>query len=375
MGKYLPKYWMGKWRDKGPFSKNMDKKFKTCLLLLTGGIDKIDGNTLKMADSIDKVHSREESVTMKVIVTGGAGFIGSHIVDLLIARGDRVVIIDNLSSGKKEHIHPEAKWIEMDLTNPELSDVFMREKPEAVIHQAAQIRVDVSVEDPVLDANTNIIGTINLLEACRKSGVKKVVYASSAAVYGDPKYLPVDEEHPVSPLSGYGISKHTVEHYLEVYAHLYGLKYTVLRYANVYGLRQDPRGEGGVISILVDKYLKKEPFTIFGDGEQTRDYIYVEDVAKANVAALSRGDGEILNVGTGVQTSLNQLLSLFDEIASFENEKVHGPDRPGDIKHSYFKNDKVCRILDWKPKYTLMEGLRKTYEYYQNEYRKMDKEM
>ncbi|MGA8942238.1 MAG: SDR family oxidoreductase [Thermoactinomyces sp.] len=312
---------------------------------------------------------------MKILVTGGAGFIGSHIVDLLVARGDQVVTIDNLSSGKKEQVHPAAKLVEMDLTDPELVHVFERERPEAVIHQAAQIHVNTSVEDPILDANINIIGSINLLEACRKTGVKKIVYASSAAVYGNPEYLPIDEKHPVAPLSGYGISKHTVEHYLEVYSQLYGLKYTALRYANVYGLRQDPRGEGGVISILVDKYLQREPFTIFGDGEQTRDYIYVEDVARANLAALTAGDGQILNIGTGVQTTLNQVLALFDEIASYQNRKLNGPDRPGDIRHSYFDNRKACSTLNWQPKYSLREGLHKTYAYYQNEYRKIDKKM
>lgn len=312
---------------------------------------------------------------MKILVTGGAGFIGSHIVDLLVARGDQVVTIDNLSSGKKEQVHPAAKLIKIDITDPGLIHVFEQEKPEAVIHQAAQIHVNTSVEDPVLDANTNIIGTINLLEACRKTGVKKVVYASSAAVYGNPEYLPIDEKHPVAPLSGYGISKHTVEHYLEVYSRLYGLKYTALRYANVYGLRQDPRGEGGVVSILVDKYLRREPFTVFGDGEQTRDYIYVEDVARANLAAITAGDGQLLNIGTGIRTTLNQVLALFDEIASFQNRKLTGPDRTGDIKHSYFDNRKACSTLNWQPQYSLKEGLRKTYAYYQDEYRKIDKKM
>ncbi|MBA4602994.1 NAD-dependent epimerase/dehydratase family protein [Thermoactinomyces mirandus] len=312
---------------------------------------------------------------MKIIVTGGAGFIGSHIVDLLAERGDQVVVIDNLSSGKKEQVHPDARLVQMDITDPGLVDLFEKEKPEALIHQAAQIHVNTSVENPILDANINIVGSVNILEACRKTGVRKIVYASSAAVYGNPDYLPLDEKHPVAPLSGYGISKHTVEHYLEVYSRLYGLNYTVLRYANVYGLRQDPRGEGGVVSILVDKYLNREPFTVFGDGEQTRDYIYVEDVAKANLAALTAGDGEILNIGTGVRTSLNQVLELFDEIASYQNNKLTGPDRPGDIKHSYFDNQKACSTLNWQPEYTLKEGLSKTYEYYQNKYRKIDKKM
>jgi UDP-glucose 4-epimerase len=312
---------------------------------------------------------------MKVLVTGGAGFIGSHIVDQLVEKGDQVVIIDNVSSGRVENINEQARFYRMDITDPDLLSVFERERPEAVIHQAAQIHVHTSVEDPLFDAGTNILGTINLLEACRKTGVKKVVYASSAAIYGNPEYLPIDEKHPIAPLSGYGVSKYTVEHYLAVYHHLYGLKYTILRYANVYGLRQDPRGEGGVISILVDKYLRHEPFTVFGDGEQTRDYIYVGDVARANIEALQLGDGEVLNVGTGVSTSLNEVVKIFNEIAGYENKVEYGPERAGDIKHSYFDNGKIRQILAWEPKMTLAEGLRKTYEYYQDIYRKMDKEM
>ncbi|MBA4495993.1 NAD-dependent epimerase/dehydratase family protein [Paenactinomyces guangxiensis] len=310
---------------------------------------------------------------MKVLVTGGAGFIGSHIVDQLIARGDQVAIVDNISTGKETQIHPQASFYKMDLTSPGLLEVLEREKPEAVIHQAAQIHVNTSVLDPVFDANVNILGTIRLLEASRQTGVKKVVYASSAAVYGDPQYLPIDEQHPVQPLSGYGISKYTPEHYLSVYHHLYGLEYTILRYANVYGLRQDPRGEGGVISIFIDKVINDQPLTIFGDGEQTRDYIYVEDVAKANLAATAAGEGEVLNIGTGVSTSLNEVVRLFNDISGKENAVQYGPERSGDIKHSYFNNEKACSVLNWKPAVSFTEGLRKTYEYYCHEYRKMDK--
>ncbi|MBA4541799.1 MULTISPECIES: SDR family oxidoreductase [Thermoactinomyces] len=312
---------------------------------------------------------------MKVLVTGGAGFIGSHIVDQLVEKGDQVVIVDNISSGRKENINEKARFYQIDITDSDLLNVFERERPEAVIHQAAQIHVHTSVKEPMFDATVNILGTINLLEACRKTGVKKVVYASSAAIYGNPEYLPIDEKHPVAPLSGYGVSKYTPEHYFAIYRQLYGLNYTILRYANVYGLRQDPRGEGGVISILVDKYLRRESFTVFGDGEQTRDYIYVGDVARANIMALSQGDGEVFNVGTGVSTSLNEVVKRFNEIAGYENKVEYGPEREGDIKHSYFNNGKIRRVLGWQPEVTLEEGLRKTYEYYQDIYRKMDKEM
>lgn len=311
---------------------------------------------------------------MKVLVTGGAGFVGSHIVDQLIARGDQVVVVDNVSSGKKSQVNQQAVFYHVDIRSEELKEILAKERPEVVIHQAAQIHVDTSVKNPALDAEINILGSINLLEACRLAGVNKLVYASSAAVYGTPHYLPIDEKHPIAPLAGYGISKYTVEHYLSVYHQLYGLKYTILRYANVFGLRQDPRGEGGVISIFINKVLEEQPLTIFGDGEQTRDYIYVEDVARANLAAIERGDGEVLNVGTGVKTSLNEVVRQFETITGKKLEVQYGPDRAGDIKHSYFNNEKVRRVLAWEPRVSFAEGLSKTYEYYQAEYRKMDKE-
>lgn len=304
---------------------------------------------------------------MKVLVTGGAGFIGSHIVDLLIQRGDEVIIIDNLSTGKEEQIHPQARFYCIDLNDPRLIEIVKEEQPDAIVHQAAQIHVPTSVENPVFDATCNIIGTLNVLEACRQANVQKVVYASSAAVYGNPQYLPLDEEHPVQPLSGYGISKHTPEHYLQVYHQLYGLDYTVLRYSNVYGIRQDPQGEGGVISIFLEKIFSGQPLVVFGNGEQTRDYIYVEDVAKANLAALSKGSREIINIGTGVATSLNELIEMFEEITGKELEVKHAPERQGDIKHSLFDIEKAIRLLDWQPKTSIREGLRKTYEYYKKQ--------
>lgn len=316
--------------------------------------------------------AKEGRRSMKILVTGGAGFVGSHIVDQCRSRGDQVTIIDNISTGKKSNIHPEAELLEIDLTSPELVNVMSRIKPDVVIHQAAQIRVQTSVEDPLFDATMNILGTIQLLEACRLSNVKKVVYASSAAIYGNPEYLPIDELHPACPLSGYGVSKYTPEHYLKVYHELYGLHYTILRYANVYGIRQDPRGEGGVISIFTDRVLRDQLVTIYGDGEQTRDYIYVEDVAKANVAAIERGNEEVFNIGTGVQTSLNDVIQLFKEVSGKNIQVDYGPERVGDIKHSYFTVDKAIQKLNWKPTVTVTEGLKRTYEYYLGEYRKMD---
>jgi UDP-glucose 4-epimerase len=310
---------------------------------------------------------------LKILVTGGAGFVGSHIADHLIAQGDQVVIVDNISTGKEEHIHPSARFYRVDITDDKLFEVFKKEKPEVVIHQAAQVLVPKSVENPIFDAKVNILGTLNLLEASRQYGVRKIVYASSAAVYGDPQYLPIDEKHPVQPLSGYGISKHTPEHYLAAYHDLYGLEFTALRYANIYGIRQEPHGEGGVISILINQILEDRTFTIFGDGEQTRDYIYVEDVVKANLAAIHGGNGSILNIGTGVSTSLNDLINLFEMVINKKVKKEYGDHRSGDIKHSYFNPNKAKLELSWNAKISLEDGLRRTYEYYANLYRKMGK--
>ncbi|GGE04951.1 UDP-glucose 4-epimerase [Marinithermofilum abyssi] len=301
---------------------------------------------------------------MKVLVTGGAGFIGSHIVDKLIARGDDVVIVDNLSTGDESYIHPEASFYRMNIEDERILEVFERERPQAVIHQAAQSAVPVSVEDPIRDAQINIQGTIRVLEGCRRYGVEKVVYASSAAVYGNPEYLPIDEKHPVRPLSPYGISKYTPEHYLHAYHELYGLRYTIFRYANVYGIRQVAKGEGAVISIFIDRLLKGEDLIIFGDGEQTRDYIYVDDVANANVAALSQADGEVLNLGTGKSTSLNDLVKTLQAVSGKEIQPVYGEERPGDIKYSYFDNRRALERLDWTPAVGLETGLKQTYEYY-----------
>jgi UDP-glucose 4-epimerase len=301
---------------------------------------------------------------MKVLVTGGAGFIGSHIVDQLIIAGHEVVIIDNISSGNEANLHPLATFYRLAIEDPGVINVFQQEKPQMVIHQAAQTVVQTSVKEPLHDAQMNIIGTINLLEAARLNGVSKFIYASSAAVYGDPQYVPIDELHPVGPLSGYGISKFTPEQYLRVYHNLYGLRYTILRYANVYGIRQDPRGDGGVVSIFVDKAISQQAYTIYGDGEQTRDYIYVEDIAKANVAALQYGDGNYFNIGTGIHTTLNQLVKELQYVTGNELQTVYEEARPGDIKHSYFTIAKAMNQLHWSPKVKLADGLAKTYHYY-----------
>lgn len=305
---------------------------------------------------------------MKVLVTGGAGFIGSHIVDQLITLGHSVVIIDNISSGNEKNLNPQATFYRSAIEDTQIVEIFQHEKPEVVIHQAAQTVVQTSVRDPLYDARMNITGTLNLLEAGRLSGVRKFIYASSAAVYGNPQYVPIDEQHPISPLSGYGVSKFTPEQYLRVYHDLYGLTYTILRYANVYGIRQDPRGEGGVVSIFVDKAINELSYVIYGDGEQTRDYIYVEDVAKANIAALSGGDNEYFNIGTGIHTTLNQLVYELQTITGVQSQTIYEDARPGDIKNSYFTIDKAISQLQWQPSVKLVEGLAKTYHYYREQH-------
>lgn len=301
---------------------------------------------------------------MKVMVTGGAGFVGSHIVDRLIALGHDVIVLDNLSTGKKDFIHPAASFYQVDIRDRQLVEIVKAEQPETVIHQAAQSEVPTSVKDPLFDAETNILGTLLLLEACRLSGVRKIVYASSAAVYGEPAYLPIDEEHPVAPLSNYGISKFTPEFYLKMYNQLYGLEYTILRYANVYGIRQEPRGEGGVIAIFLDRLLRGEALTIYGDGKQTRDFVYVGDIADANISALDRGNGMIFNLGTGTPTSLEKLIQVLGEVTERRIQVEYGPERPGDIKHSHFDSRQAKKWLEWTPRIDLKTGLRMTYEYY-----------
>ena len=229
----------------------------------------------------------------RILVTGGAGFIGSHVVDRLLELGHSVAVVDNLASGSASNLSPAATLYETDIAGPSLDDVLRTERPEVVCHYAAQISVTHSMRDPVADASTNILGSLNLLQSCVRNGVRKVVYTSSGgAIYGEPQYLPCDEDHPVLPLSYYGASKYAVEKYLYVYQQTHGLDYTALRLGNVYGPRQDPTGEAGVVAIFAQAMLEGRPITIFGTGEQERDFVYVRDVAEASVAALERGDGE-----------------------------------------------------------------------------------
>jgi UDP-glucose 4-epimerase len=301
---------------------------------------------------------------MKVLVTGGAGFIGSNIVDELIDKGHQVTVVDNLSTGKKENLNDQAKFYQLDIRDQELGKVFKENEITHVIHHAAQIDVQHSIKDPLFDAQNNISGTINLLECCRAYNVEKIIYASSAAVYGEPDYLPVDEEHPIKAMSPYGISKHTPEHYIKMYKELYNLKYTIFRYANVYGPRQDPKGEGGVVSIFVDKMLAEESPVIFGDGKQTRDFIHVYDIVKANLLALEKGDNILVNISTESRDSVNDLVDYLNEILPYNLETIYEEARKGDILHSSLANGKAKKLLGWTPDYELKAGLEQTVEYY-----------
>jgi UDP-glucose 4-epimerase len=301
---------------------------------------------------------------LNILVTGGAGFIASHIVDALVAEGHRVAVLDNLSTGNRRHLNAAAQFVHADIASPGAAALFREFMPEAVIHHAAQIDVQTSLKQPSVDAQINILGTITILELCREFGVRKIVYASSAAVYGAPQYLPVNEKHPLRPLSFYGISKHTPEHYIEAFSALYGIDYTILRYANVYGIRQDPKGEGGVVSIFVDRLLDKKTPLIFGDGEQTRDFIYVKDVVSANLAALRKTGSGLYNISRNEQTTVGELLRTMCGLLGRPFAPEYREPRPGDIVHSRLDNRAAMVGLGWKPEYGLSEGLKETCDYY-----------
>jgi UDP-glucose 4-epimerase len=300
---------------------------------------------------------------MKILVTGGAGFIASQIADAYILDGHKVHILDNLSTGFKKNINPNAIFINSDITSQSILSLFEKEKFDVVNHHAAQIDVRKSVNDPVFDANTNILGTINLLQAAVKTGVKKFMFASTGgAVYGEQDYFPADERHPTNPVSPYGITKLSIEKYLFFYKIEYKLNYTILRYANVYGPRQNPFGEAGVVAIFANKLLKHENPIINGDGNQTRDYVFVEDVVKANVITLSDSISDIYNVGTGIETSVNELFAKLNQISSGKALEKHGPAPKGEQARSVITSDKLYKKFNWKPSIKIEEGLKKTFE-------------
>jgi UDP-glucose 4-epimerase len=302
---------------------------------------------------------------MKILVTGGAGFVASHVVDAYVDGGHQVLVVDNLSTGKREHVHPEARLVEMDLNDPGLFDLLEAERPEVVNHHAANASVAVSVREPVFDAKQNVLGTINLLEAARRAGTVKFIYISSGgAMYGNPEYLPMDEDHPANPISPYALSKDTGERYVRIYGQEHSLSWTSLRYANVYGPRQDPFGEAGVISIFCQNLLDGIAPNIHWDGEQTRDFVYVGDCARANLLVLEGGDGQAYNVGTGMGTSINALFQTLREVAGQELTPKRGPRRPGDVRHSYLDCRKIDQELGWQAAVSLHEGLARTWQHF-----------
>jgi len=305
---------------------------------------------------------------MRVLVTGGAGFIGSNLVDRLIEKGADVSVVDNLLTGFERNINPRAKFYKVDVRDRDrLREIFESERPEYVHHLAAQMDVRRSVEEPTFDAENNILGGLNVITSSLESGVKKIIYASTGgAVYGEPQYLPVDERHPVNPICQYGISKHTVEHYLYLYRYLYGLNYTVLRYPNVYGPRQNPKGEAGVNAIFIGMMLEGRTPTIFGDGKQLRDYVYVDDVVEANLLAMEKGDGEIYNIGSGIGISVNKIYSMLSEILSFDKPPIYAPPRLGEIQKVYLDSSKAQGELGWKPRVNFEDGLRKTIAWFRS---------
>jgi UDP-glucose 4-epimerase len=305
---------------------------------------------------------------MRILVTGGAGFIGSHIVDQCIAMGHEVAIIDNLweeGGGKEQNLHPEARFFRSDITDDAaLQLIFDEVRPEVVSHQAAQHSVAISTKNPQLDARVNVLGLLNVLTNCTRVGTRKIVFASSGATYGTPARLPIDEEVAQCPESPYGITKMVAEHYLRYWQEANGLSYTALRYGNVYGPRQDPNGEAGVIAIFARRFLNHESVRIDWDGNQKKDYVFVGDVARANLLAIENGDNDIFCVGTGRGASVNELYDVLTTIIGYKPEIVQAPKRPGDIYLTYFDCQKAERILGWRPQTTLEEGIEKTVEFF-----------
>ena len=303
---------------------------------------------------------------MKALITGGAGFIGSNVADLLIENKIDVIVLDNLSSGKMENVNPRIKFYKCDIRDRKVFEIIDIERPEIVIHNAAQISVRNSVDDPESDADINIAGSINIFEACKKTGIKKIIFASSGGtVYGEQQYFPADEKHPAKPISPYGISKLSVEKYLYYYYVNFGIKYVALRYANIYGPRQDPHGEAGVVAIFSKNILSDSQPIINGDGKQTRDYVYVKDVAAANLLAIQKDFTGEINIGTGIETNVNDIFNILKDAAGCRDlEEIHGPSKEGEQKRSVLSYKKAYEILGWKPEVKIKEGLVETFKWF-----------
>lgn len=304
---------------------------------------------------------------MKILVTGGAGFIGSNLTDAYIAAGHDVAVLDDLSRGSITNVNPCARLYKGDIRDRDsVEHVFSMEKPDVVNHHAAQIDVRRGVREPVFDASVNVLGSITLLEAAVAHKVRRFVYSSSAgATYGEPETMPVPEEYPANPVTPYGISKHSVEHYLDMFSALYDLPFVVLRYGNVYGPRQSSKGEAGVIAIFCEQMLDGIRPSIYGDGTKVRDYVYVEDVVRANMLALDRGTGEAFNIASGTPTADYEVFQrVRDAMGLRDLEPEYAPRRPGEMERIFLDNSKAQRLLGWTPHFSLKEGVRRTVQYY-----------
>lgn len=311
---------------------------------------------------------------MRILITGGAGFIGSNVADAFVALGHEVMVIDNLSSGKKEYVPAAARFVLCDVTSDTAVEAVRTFRPEIVNHHAAQINVRASVADPQFDARVNILGSIRLLEAARQYGVRKFLFASSGgAGYGEQEQFPAEETHPIRPVSPYGAAKMSVELYLNYYRVQYGIEYTAMRYANVYGPRQDPHGEAGVVAIFAERLLRGQTAIVNGDGEQTRDFVYVGDLVRANVSALTRGDGMSINIGTGIETSVNTVFRILRDLAGSRQEEIHGPSMPGEQRRSCLENRMASYELGWYPETSLEEGLARTLDFFREKIRNTGK--
>ena len=302
---------------------------------------------------------------MRILVTGGAGFIGSHIVDTYINAGHDVIVVDDLSTGKRGNLNPKARFVQADIQDPTVRQLIVQEKIEVLNHHAAQMDVRRSVADPLFDARINILGMLNLLEGGREAGVKKIIFASSGGtVYGEQETFPATEEHTTRPICPYGVSKRTGEHYLYFYHVEYRIPYIALRYANIYGPRQDPHGEAGVVAIFTLKLLAGEQPIINGDGKQTRDYVFVGDVARANLAALQTDYTGPINIGAGSETDVNQLFGHLRHLTGSAAPETHGPAKPGEQRRSVLAWGRAQQLLGWQPGMKIEEGLRRTVEYF-----------
>lgn len=304
---------------------------------------------------------------MKILVTGGAGFIGSHVVDAYITANHDVFVVDNLSTGFIENVNPRATFHKMDIRDPELENLFKAERFDIVNHHAAQMDVRKSVKDPIYDASINVLGSINCFENALKYGASKIIYISTGgAVYGEPRYLPVDEDHPIEPICPYGITKHTVEHYLYGYHVNFGLQYTVLRYPNVYGPRQNPHGEAGVIAIFSEQMISGEQSKIFGDGNKTRDYVHIDDVVKANVLVLEKAEDQVLNLGWGKEITDFEVFDAVRAALQKKVEPLYVDRRIGEIERISLDASRARESIGWEPAIGFRQGVAMTVEYYRN---------